>query len=424
MSECSGRIELLRKCIQESPIVYASIHGVYDLSEELEEPVILPANVIVIEMADIGEITLTSIDRVLWDVMQNRELFKMLVLGELTEELISPMLKAMHVYMPGDTLYKRKLIYEPENQFDNRWALYKFDPRTTGIPFPKNHGTAAAALGELTTDTFKKVSDDFLRGIKASLYKVERPEGASLRSGEKIATGRNLKYSQVSFIRDCQREYGDAPTIYIISACASLWTEGKKSIQAELVKDHLLSENQRNVDLKNYECGTTTHSFQDGSAGASVMLPVPGATVQAPSLRSGVAKAATSGWTESFAPSGIYKDPRTSFTGNTPEARRLLEAASVTREPRLGNLNGDMVLLFIKDPSGKYTPLLKDGSRRANFTRSEAEALKLRDLYTVTRGENGLPKYTNFTTRGGKRSRRILKKSKKTLKYKKTRRSL
>ena len=451
--------------ITNAPIMFASIHGVYDLREELEEPIVVPPNAIVIEVADMGEVTLTTIDPLLWELIQNRELFRSIIAGERVEGRFLPTLRALHLYMPGDLLYKRKLIYEPENEFDNRWALYRFAEATTGIPFPRNHGTAGPANAELNSARFRPISDDFLRGIKTMLYRVDGKEGPSLRSG-RAAHGRNENYSQVQFIRDCQGQYGTDPTIYIISACADMWLNAKSPSAAERARDYTLSRNQRDVDIRNYDCEIETLAFQGDPAGAQVQLwegigtpaarPV-AAREETPYIRPSRAKAAAtgapksaSGWSASFAPAAGPNN--SAVTGNTSAARAFLEDAEPVGQPKLGNLNGPIALLFTKD--GTSIP----NGISANWPRKNAEEYaKGKELLTVTRDATGKIIFVPFIPRrtvqqsnatnsecekgvcckfvngvkkcfksmgfGGKRSRRSLKKSKKTRKTRKFRRN-
>ena len=419
--------------------MFASIHGVYDLREELEEPIVVPGNAIVIEVADMGEVTLTTVDPLLWELIQNRELFRYIISGEVVEARFLRMLRALHVYMPGDTLYRRKLIYEPDNIFDNRWTLYRFGADTTGIPFPRNHGTIALSNAELISARFRAISDDFLRGIKSSLYTTERSEGATLRSGL-AASGRNTNYSQVQFIRDCQGEYGTDPTIYIISACADMWVQGRRLTPAERARDLRLSENQRDIDLRNYECGITTLAFQGDAAGASVRLR-PSIPVSEPSLRSRTSayKSAT-GWTEHFAP-GAHANNNNAVTGNTRVARGLLEQAEYTGEPVLGKLNGERVALYTRNKTHIPHP-----TGRANWPRIQAiEYAKGKELFTLGRDDNDKPIHIPFKVEcknniccqiingvqkcfkslgiGGKRTRRFVKKSKSKRKVRETRKS-
>jgi hypothetical protein len=426
--------------ITNAPIMFASIHGVYDLREELEAPITVPANAIVIEVADIGEVTLTRIDPLLWDLIQNRELFRSIISGEHVEARFLPTLRALHVYMPGDLLYKRKLIYEPANEFDNAWALYRFDAAVRGIPFPRNHWTAALANAELKSPAFRPVSDDFLRGIKAMLYRIDGKDGASLRSG-RAAEGRYEQYSQIQFMRDCQGRYGTDPTIYIISACAGTWLSTNPPSVVDRARDYRLSTNQRDVDIRNYTCGIETLAFQGDQAGVPVRLR-PSITVAEPSLRSrtGAAKAARApGWTEDFAPV-VYSNPN-GVTDNTAAARAFLGDMEPVGEAKLGNLSGPRVMLYTQ--AGEHIP----NGRSANWPRKNAEEYaKGKELFTLSRNSkgklihvpfevecekgvcckfiNGVKKCFKSMGIGGKRSRRFVKKSKKTRKIHKTKKSL
>jgi hypothetical protein len=214
----------------------------------------------------------------------------------------------------------------------------------------------------------------------------------------------------------------------------------------ETQREHTIIENQRAIDLRNYECDITTIASQANSVGPGVSLwnrigtasarKVPSTTVTSHELRSrakGTGTGNGNGWEETLVPDSLYGIPKNAVTGNTPEARRLLERATVSRAARLGNLNGPTLMLFTKS-GAEYTPLLRDGIR-ANWPRGEAYKLDRSDLYTVARDETGKPKYVPFTKPicrkgmscgifdkcfkyGGKRTRRNLKKSKRTLKRK------
>jgi hypothetical protein len=220
-----------------------------------------------------------------------------------------------------------------------------------------------------------------------------------------------------------------------------MWLNARRPSAAERARDRILSTNQRNIDLKNYQCGIETLAFQGDPAGVSVSLR-PSRTVEQHSLRSriGAAKGASAnGWAENFAPSAYGNS--NAVTGNTSAARALLEDMEATGEPILGNLNGPRALLFTKD--GKPIP----NGISANWPRKNAEEYaKGKELLTVTRDATGKIIFVPFNTKckkgiccifidgvqqcfksmgiGGKRTRRFVKKSKKTRKTRKFKKSL
>jgi hypothetical protein len=434
MADCFGRREHLLYSLEHSPIMFASIHGVYDLRVK-PESMVVPPNVIIFEVADLGEVTLTTIDPQLWELIQNRRFLTNLISGTVVEPRFLPLLRALHLYMPGDLLYKRKLIYEPENIYDNQWALYRFGPETTRVEFPKSHTSITDSTRELSSPGFKKISDEFLQGIKTNLFKTKRSNGARLRSGM-LTDGRNLDYSQIKFISDCQRNYGGDPTIYIISACADIWMGGRGPTMAQTDIESTLSRNQQEVDIRNYECGITTLAFQGNPAGESVALSR-STRVEPPELRlrTGASKGSAK-WTEDFAPV-LYRTNHP-VTGNTSAARAFLRTVRPTGQPILPNLNGESVMLFTEDRQSILY------GTKPEWPRKEAqEYAKGKQLLTLARNDKGVLIYIPFKTEsekgmcyrlmngmmkcfksGGKRTRRFVKKSKNKRKSRKIKNSL
>lgn len=401
-------LPLLLDAIQNHEIIYASSHGVYDLRNDIGPLHPVPDNTIIIEIGDAGDMALTTIDPLLWDLVQNRELFMDLLSGTASEEdkaKYDKTFKAMYIYMPGDYLYKRKLLFEPENYTDNQWAFYRFQPGVGpggggggggGVrkwPFPTNHASIelakTAALTNLPTD-------EFLYEIKRKLYRVKhtnpryglRELGSRVDSqGHVTAHGRNEEYSQIELIRECSTRYGPEPRIYIFSACASFWGNAKKNLPDEVVRSGLIGSHQRATALAMYECGIRTLSFREGNE-------YPGDSYTAEQLRGGIALAEAGGeglrlrrrgQTKTlkgsiFAPSALYKEHNNAVTrlneGPNATNQSLMASSRPTRAaPGGSNLEKDQVMLYILEKSGQYKSIFnfKDGKKvKPEFTLNEA----------------------------------------------------
>jgi len=491
-------LPLLLDAIQNHEIIYASSHGVYDLRNDIGPLHPVPDNTIIIEIGDAGDMALTTIDPLLWDLVQNRELFMDLLRGTASEKdtaKYNKTFKAMYIYMPGDSVYKRTLLFEPENYTDNQWAFYRFQPGVGpgsggggggGVrkwPFPTDHASIklakTAALKNLPTD-------EFLYGIKEKLYRVKdtnprygfRGVGSRVDSqGRVTAHGRNEEYSQIELIRECSAHYGPEPRIYIFSACASFWGNGRRDLAAEVVRSGLIGSHQRATALAMYECGIKTLPFREANA-------YPGGYYTREQLERGLAtlevddeqaleeaggeglRRRRRGETHTlkgavFAPSALYKEQPNAVTrlneGINAQNQKLMVSSRPTRAaPGGSNLEKDQVMLYILEKSGQYKSIFnfKDGKKvKPEFTLNEALQYRIDhpriQLFRNARDPDGRqilipfkptkqnsPKKSmcdwltgtcsrvgRFFGLGGRRTRRFKGKSKRTRKVKRVRRS-
>ena len=470
----------LLDAIEHQEIIYASSHGVYDLINDIGPLYPVPPNTIIIEIGDAGDMALTTIDPLLWELVQNRPLFMNLLSGTASEEdkaKYDKTFKAMYIYTPGDYLYKRKLLFEPENFTDNKWAFYRFQP---GVGpgggggkwrFPKDHGSIPLAEREMAN----LPTDAFLYGIKRKLYRVKhtnpryglRELGARLDSEGRVTThGRNEEYSQFEFIRECSEHYGPQPRIYIFSACASFWGNAQHNLPAEVERSGLIGSQQRATALAKHACGIRTLSFREANN-------YPGGYLTGRELQLGRALEDAGGAEEGLRRRGTTKTPKASFVrsglyeGEAKNAvtRREEEGTNqilmISGRPTRGaparrNLEEDQLLLFIMDVNGNYKNILNFknlGKSTPTFTLDEALQYRIDhpriQLFRNARRQDGTPivipfeppkgnspkkgmcdwltgtcsRVGRFFGLGGKRTRRFKGKSKRTRKVKRTKRS-
>ena len=467
----------LLDAIEHQEIIYSSSHGVYDLRNDIGPLYPVPDDTIIIEIGDAGDMALTTIDPLLWELVQNRELFMNLLGGTASEAdtaKYDKTFKAMYIYTPGDYLYKRKLLFEPENFTDNKWAFYRFQP---GVGpgggggggkwrFPKDHGSIPLAEREMAN----LPTDEFLYGIKRKLYRVKhtnpryglRELGARLNSeGGITAHGRNEEYSQLEFIRECSEHYGPQPRIYIFSACASFWGNAQHNLPAEVERSGLIGSQQRKIALAKHACGIRTLSFREAN-------DYPGGYFTGRELQLGRALEDAGGAGEGLRRRGTTKTPKASFVrsglyeGEAKNAvtrreedgtnQNLMISGRPTRgAPGRANLQEDTVLLFIMDAKGNYKNILN--GRKAEFTLNEALQYRIDhpriQLFRNARKHDGTPivipfeppkgnspkkgmcdwltgtcsRVGRFFGLGGRRTRRFKGKSKRTRKVKRTKRS-
>jgi hypothetical protein len=457
------RKPLLEQAIIQWPTIFASIHGVYDLQEDIEKWEV-PPNAIFIEVADIGDVTYTTIDPLLWELIQNRALLHDLIWTiprPLPAELekYEQVLKVLHVYLPGDKIYSRKLVYQPDNLYDSGWSIYRFAPPGGGggggggppaiIPFPavpdgkvKTLGSYKATISKLEKQGI--ADTEFLERIKRDRFSIG--PGAELRSGKRVPLpGRDESYTQKRLMEECNGKYGGIPTIYFISACAALWAneDRKATLEDQDKRYTAIFGNQRAIDIQNYKCGIKKLAFQGNSAG-TISLPLE--QLDRPTLRK--AKAPNEAGKAYFAAADQY-DPVRGVTGPTATNARVLERGTVTRVPPTADFDGPTMLLFEKKgkDDGTYTydtVMPGGGSTNPEWPRQQAIEFASGnpglELYTLQRDYDKLPELVPFgppcppggaggegcAVVGGKRTkktRRFNGKSKRTRKVKRTKRS-
>jgi len=173
---------------EEVPIIFVSTHGVYDLTEE-PKPFVVPDNVYIFETQTIGDVCLTSIDKPLWNLMNNREAFIAYFKGMGTKDLAKEVMgsgvyardhenqaiehhflrhddykavfRNMHFYQPGDTIYNRTLSIGGGGDGARRsyanMGFYRFD---VGDPVDRYPDGPASRIRELQPLRTKLIGDE------------------------------------------------------------------------------------------------------------------------------------------------------------------------------------------------------------------------------------------------------------------------
>ena len=100
-----------------APIYLTSAHGSYILNKDTV-PFTVPAKTVIIETVDIGESCYTSIDRVMWHLIQGNRRNKFLSYmkgipypsdSPEFQKLCLDVFKSVHIYEPGDLIFNREL---------------------------------------------------------------------------------------------------------------------------------------------------------------------------------------------------------------------------------------------------------------------------------------------------------------------------
>ena len=112
-------LKLLKKAIYDAPIILCSTHGHYDRKTD---PVkwIVPPNTFIFEAQTIGDLTLTLLDKPLWDLLQGGMrwgLYKYITgkykkisrEGIEVYDVFKQALASMIMYKPGDEIFERVL---------------------------------------------------------------------------------------------------------------------------------------------------------------------------------------------------------------------------------------------------------------------------------------------------------------------------
>lgn len=226
----SSKEELLSLVLSEKksvPIYFASTHGVYDLRHGPVESFIVPPNTYIFEASSIGEATLTTIDEPLWNMFQNRNEFASYLNSSpsANDEAKKQIIKNLAYYKPGDTVFKRTLVLDHENQYDYAWGYYKFNPETTGIPFPES---AEIKDNEPIVIPVEPTDPPLTAVMKSMREEHFPPMKSRLRGFERIDTGNNAQV--INEVRRRDRYTG--PAIFIFSSCASFWESSNEKKDA------------------------------------------------------------------------------------------------------------------------------------------------------------------------------------------------
>ena len=236
--------------MKTAPIFYISSHGWYDMDKE-PESFIVPENTFVFESASITDITCTTIDVPLWNLIsgKNRYWFLKYLLGEASE--VDPnkednlkLFKSLHFYEPGDTIYVRTLDMEGGRGERNRYETFGF----YGFPIESNL-TNMPSRGERRPNSQIKPLNPLRNSLIAPALhwnKPGPPQEVVVTNAEIIIGDKRGFFNTIG-----------EPAIFIFSSCGSVRCESvRKPICDKRVA--LIEQHQYNQDLKATEKGILT----------------------------------------------------------------------------------------------------------------------------------------------------------------------
>ena len=239
-------LKLLKKAVYDAPIILCSTHGHYDRKTD---PVkwIVPPNTFIFEAQTIGDLTLTLLDKPLWDLLQGGMRWglykyitgkykKMSREGIEVYDVFKQALASMILYKPGDEIFERVLSIgggRHEKDASARalfegMGFFRFNPTGPKYEYQgygKRDASGAPNPYEILAGLHRKMVEDRRREMTDHSF-VESVSGIDtspvFRSGESIG---------VDFRKPLSDYPADAPKIFIFSSCAAV--EKDKSEEAK-----------------------------------------------------------------------------------------------------------------------------------------------------------------------------------------------
>jgi hypothetical protein len=239
--------------VAAAPIYFASTHGVYPINEGILPKFEVPPNTYIFEASSVGEATLTNMDEPLWELIQNRAEFAKYIAGDpsVKESIKKVIIRNLVYYKPGDIVYRRRFLLQPENRYEYNWGYFKFQQGEPLVPFPEGLGGEDGAYHQTLEKPLvlpEEVRNPPATPIMKSFRDEHYPPGsARLRQPPRVETGSN-EY----FITETRKREGyQGPAIFIFSSCASFWEsdtpEGKKLDKAQIID---IGRTQQTAKLK------------------------------------------------------------------------------------------------------------------------------------------------------------------------------
>jgi len=420
------------------PVYFASTHGAYEVREgksNMSVPFRVPRDTYIFEAASVGEKTITTIDMPLWQLIQNRREFAAYINSD--EAAVDPLKKAvlnnLHYYKPGDIIFIRTLVLEPDNEFDYQWGYYRFLDGMPPVAFPKEGSVNDYGL---------MIADNIANPPLTDSMKEIRNEHFPYKKGLRGAA--RVESTNYKFIEEARRRDGNhGPSIFIFSSCASFWASSPMSVSEEKLTIDI-GRAQQQADLNFLEMGFSSGPLSAGGRDIKSTLLSYDRFKSLKSDRRGrepeeFAPAARKNHvlTEVDHPEELFlsrigkKDVRVvearhTFQGIPPGAVsvfQVLDAIGNTRQvPGKTNPSWwttEELSTAIDEKQPLYVYSLTPGKREL------IPIVDLRRAGIYTGRLRNEPKQTNFykPAKGGRRTRRFLKKFKRTRNYKRSRRT-
>ena len=279
MAAAAAAAEFPPASFEEIPIIFISSHGAYDLREPPQEFKV-PDNVYIFETQTIGDVCLTSIDKPLWNLMNDRVAFLKYFKGEghpyvaaatsaagvydadnEDTEFDTPdakhseykrVFQNMHFYQPGDTIFNRTLKiggggHGARRSYANM-GFYRFDVGDPVDRYPDGPESKIRALQPLRTELI---------------------EDASQETGQ---------IQMIEIVSSVFPDVASGGAIFIFSSCAAIWSEegANKAAKAVLNRRMKRIEDKQQAQDLALMALTTAGPSGAGADNNAVALPATG----------------------------------------------------------------------------------------------------------------------------------------------------
>jgi hypothetical protein len=209
-----GKLQALKKAIEVAPFFLCSTHGDYDRSEPLVKRIV-PPNTWIFEAQSIGDLTLTTVDRPLWDLLQGggREYFYDYMMGTYKAitakgfnvyDVYKEVFKNLILYKPGDEIYCRGLsigggrvgVKEGARREYAGMGFFRFDANANPHPYAryglkKPYEILGRLQAQLVEDEDRKTTDcdlvDYISLINKSAPTFVSPPGEPILEDFRLA---------------------------------------------------------------------------------------------------------------------------------------------------------------------------------------------------------------------------------------------
>ena len=231
-----GKLQALKNAIEVAPFFLCSTHGAYDRSEPLVKRIV-PPNTWIFEAQSIGDLTLTTIDEPLWELLQGgrREYFYHYLMGTYkgitakgfkAYDVYKEVFKNLIVYKPGDEIYCRELsigggrvgVKEGARREYSGMGFFRFDANSGPYPYAryglkKPYEILRRLQAQLVEDEDRKTTDCDLVDY-VSLINTEptfaSPEGEPINQDFRLAWPTN------------DPAVINGPKVFFFSSCAAV----------------------------------------------------------------------------------------------------------------------------------------------------------------------------------------------------------
>jgi hypothetical protein len=224
----------LVNAVNVAPIFLCSTHGLYNLAAPLEKRVV-PPNTWIFEAQSIGDLTLTSIDVPLWELLQGGRRYGFLryMLGEYNEMRSAGLLvyarykevfRNLIIYKPGDEIYTRELSIGGGKGLRADYSgmgFFRFDVNGPQYPY-KGYGALQADGSRGPYEILRRLGTQMLERDDRITTDCDLVDNISLNP-----SARNTFLNGEAMDEDFRLAWPSdsdptAPKIFVFSSCAAV----------------------------------------------------------------------------------------------------------------------------------------------------------------------------------------------------------